>query len=126
MSFLVDEGGIGEGRDEGSIDSEGAVTYAEEGGEEARDDENGQQDDQRGCETGRRHADETLALGTRRENDGGRVVLGLLQSERQITRRHHLYSLLIIINCYKDQFTISALNKLIFLTFTTTDTAVNE
>jgi len=90
MSFLVDEGGIGEGRDEGSIDSEGAVTYAEEGGEEARDDENGQQDDQRGCETGRRHADETLALGTRRENDGGRVVLGLLQSERQITRRHHL------------------------------------
>ena len=82
MTFLVGEGGIGEDGDEGPVDAEGAVTYAQEGGEEAGDDEDGQEDDQRCRESRGRHADETFALRPRREHDGRRVVLRLLQSER--------------------------------------------
>lgn len=63
---------------------------AQEGGQQARDDQDGQQDDQRGCEARRRHANEAFSLGARREDDGGRVVAGLFQRERQIARRHHL------------------------------------
>ena len=60
MTFLVGEGGIGEDGDEGPVDAEGAVTYAQEGGEEAGDDEDGQQDDEGCCERWRGHADVTL------------------------------------------------------------------
>lgn len=63
---------------------------AEESGKEAGNDEDGEKDDERGCEAGRRHADEPVQLGPGGEHDGRRVVLGLLQGERQVARRHHL------------------------------------
>jgi len=86
VAFLVGESGVGEDGHQGPVHPEGAVAYAQERGEEARDDEDGQEDDQRRREARRRHADEPLALGPRWEHDGCRVVFRLLQGERQVSR----------------------------------------
>ena len=66
------------------------MANAQEGGQQARDDQDGQQDDERGREARRRHANEAFGLGARREDDSRRVVARLLQGESQIAGRHHL------------------------------------